>query len=85
MKDRIQIRVLFHSYCRDIVGIETLNMDVAKGTSAGELLALILEKHPKLQPMQRALLIAVGLDYAPKHQVIQDGDEISLFPPVQGG
>ena len=30
-------------------------------------------------------LIAVGVDYQPKDYVLKDGDEVSLFPPVQGG
>ena len=35
--------------------------------------------------MKRSTLIAVGVDYQPRDYVLQDGDEVSLFPPVQGG
>jgi len=27
----------------------------------------------------------VGVDYQPRDYVLQNGDEVSLFPPVQGG
>jgi molybdopterin converting factor small subunit len=32
-----------------------------------------------------ALLLAVGVEYQPRSYVLKDGDEVSLFPPVQGG
>jgi molybdopterin converting factor small subunit len=40
---------------------------------------------PKLGVMKKSTLIAVGVDYQPRDYVLRDGDEVSLFPPVQGG
>jgi molybdopterin converting factor small subunit len=31
------------------------------------------------------MLIAVGVDYQKGDYVLKEGDEVSLFPPVQGG
>ena len=31
------------------------------------------------------LLVAVGVDYQGRDYVLQEGDEVSIFPPVQGG
>jgi molybdopterin converting factor small subunit len=35
--------------------------------------------------MERSMLVAVGVDYQPKDYILKNGDEVSLFPPVQGG
>ena len=35
--------------------------------------------------MQKATLMAVGVDYQDRSYVLKEGDEVSLFPPVQGG
>ena len=35
--------------------------------------------------MQKATLMAVGVDYQGRGYVLKEGDEVSLFPPVQGG
>jgi len=35
--------------------------------------------------MKRSTLLAVGVDYQPRDFVLSNGDEVSLFPPVQGG
>ena len=40
---------------------------------------------PKLGTMKKSTLLAVGVDYQTRDYVLQDGDEVSLFPPVQGG
>jgi molybdopterin converting factor small subunit len=35
--------------------------------------------------MQKSTLLAVGVDYQPRHYILNEGDEVSFFPPVQGG
>jgi molybdopterin converting factor small subunit len=35
--------------------------------------------------MRKATLMAVGVDYQSRTYVLREGDEVSLFPPVQGG
>ena len=55
-----------------------------RGTLA-DLLKAIFHHFPKLTAMERAMLVAVGVDYQPRDYVLKDGEEVSLFPPVQGG
>ena len=31
------------------------------------------------------MLVAVGVDYQKPDYLLKEGDEVSLFPPVQGG
>jgi len=38
-----------------------------------------------LGDMRHSTLKAVGVDYQSEEFPLNDGDEISLFPPVQGG
>jgi molybdopterin converting factor small subunit len=35
--------------------------------------------------MQKSTLMAVGVDYQDRTCILKEGDEVSLFPPVQGG
>ena len=50
-----------------------------------DLLARLHEKYPKIAPAARSTLVAVGLEYATPTQRLNPGDQVSLFPPVQGG
>jgi molybdopterin converting factor small subunit len=37
------------------------------------------------QELMRSIAVAVNRDYARLDQVLQDGDEVALLPPVSGG
>jgi molybdopterin converting factor small subunit len=42
-------------------------------------------RFPKIGALRKSTLLAVGVDYQPRDYILKDGDEVSLFPPVQGG
>ena len=79
------INVLFHSYFKNLAGCGELTQDVAAGATVQDLYQSLAAKFPKLAAMEKSTLIAVGVDYQPRNYVLREGDEVSLFPPVQGG
>ena len=79
------VSVHFYSYFKELADCAEAKIDLADGGTIGDLLVKLLAQFPKLAPMQKSMLIAVGVDYAPREQVLKTGDEVSLFPPVQGG
>lgn len=81
----MKVRVLFHSYFRELTGCAELEVEVAEGTTLSELVNRLQEEFPKLKAMDRSTLKAVGVEYQSDEYVLSDGDEVSLFPPVQGG
>ena len=81
----MQVSVQFHSYFKDLTGCARTAETLADGSTLGTLHDQLMQKFPKLAAMRRSTLIAVGVDYQPRDYVLQEGDEVSLFPPVQGG
>ena len=81
----MQIRVLFHSYFRDLTGCGQTDQTTEPGCTLGVLHERLATRFPKLGVMRKSTLLAVGVDYQPRDYVLKDGDEVSLFPPVQGG
>ena len=81
----MKIRVQFYSYLREHAGCVEVEVSVCSGCTLGELHEQLLSRFPKLAPMKKSMLLAVGVDYQPREYVLQDGDEVSVFPPVQGG
>jgi molybdopterin converting factor small subunit len=81
----VRIRVHFYSYCKDLTGCASASECVESGSRVGDLLQVLFARFPKLAAAQKSLLIAVGVDYQGADHVLQEGDEVSLFPPVQGG
>ena len=50
-----------------------------------DLFKKLIARFPKLAAMQKSTLMAVGVDYQDRGYLLKEGDEVSLFPPVQGG
>ena len=85
MQECMKVTVQFFSYFKDLTGCERFDASVRPDESIGDLLNVIYSKFPKLEPMRKSTLIAVGVEYQNRSYVLKEGDEVSLFPPVQGG
>ena len=81
----MQVKVSFHSYFKDLTGCAETTEMLAEGSTLGALHEKVMTKFPKLAAMKKSTLLAVGVDYQPRDYGLKDGDEVSLFPPVQGG
>jgi MoaD family protein len=81
----MKIRVQFFSYFQNLTGCDSAEVELAESSTIGDLVKLLRDRHPRLIEMERSTLIAVGLEYQKHDHVLHDDDEVSLFPPVQGG
>ena len=81
----MRVSILFHSYFKDLAGCGETTEIISEGTTLGDLYQKLMQRFPNLSAMQKSTLMAVGVDYQDRNYVLKDGDEVSLFPPVQGG
>jgi molybdopterin converting factor small subunit len=81
----MEIKVRFYSYFKDLAGCADAAETLPEGSTLEELRSQLAERFPDLGVMQKSTLAAVGVDYQKGDYVLRDGDEVSLFPPVQGG
>lgn len=81
----MNISVTFYSYFKELTGVANMIEELPEGGTLGMLHARLMTRFPKLVAMDRSTLIAVGVDYQTRDYVLKAGDEVSLFPPVQGG
>ena len=81
----MSVTVHFYSYFKDLTGCAQAVEEVAPGSTIAELQQKLFARFSKLAAMEKSTLIAVGVDYQPKSYALKPGDEVSLFPPVQGG
>jgi molybdopterin converting factor small subunit len=81
----MRLHIYFYSYFKELAGCaETVELLPAGGT-VENLLQRLYGRFPRLAPMERSTLVAVGVEYQGRDYALKDGDEVSLFPPVQGG
>jgi molybdopterin converting factor small subunit len=77
--------VHFYSYFKDLAGCAQTTAEVAENGTLQDLLAKVAGRFPKWAALQQSTLVAVGVEYQRRDYVLKPGDEVSLFPPVQGG
>ncbi len=83
--DFMSVTVHFYSYFAELIGCRNITVELPSGSTVGDLLRRLLPQFPALGAMQKSLLIAVGVEYQDRTYVLKPGEEVSLFPPVQGG
>ena len=81
----IEVTVRFYSYFKDLTKCESVVERIENGTTIADLLTRVFARFPGLSVMQKSMLIAVGVEYQTRDYCLSSGDEVSLFPPVQGG
>ncbi len=81
----MRVTVCFYSYFKDLTGCASATEDLPGGSTLDDLFKALVVRFPKLGAMQKATLMAVGVDYQNRTYVLSEGDKVSLFPPVQGG
>lgn len=78
-------RIKFFSVLREAAGCSESEWEIKEGANVEELLAHLQAKMPNLAKWIDSAWLAVNRRYATPEQVLQDGDEVALFPPVSGG
>jgi molybdopterin converting factor small subunit len=81
----MRVTVCFYSYFKDLAGCAQVTEELPEGGTLDELFKKLTGRFPKLAAMERSTLMAVGVDYQGRCYVLKAGDDVSFFPPVQGG
>lgn len=81
----MKVKVKFFSLHREVVGKNEIEIEVKKGVTADELLKKLIKDYPKLEELKDYTIFSLNHNYANGSEVVKDGDEIALFPPVGGG
>ncbi len=80
------VRLLFFARARELAGSGETQLEVSAGSSAAEVLNIVLQKWPALQEIAGRCVMAVNQEYLEDTTMkINEGDEIALLPPVSGG
>ena len=80
----MKITVLLFGIIRDVIGENTLKLDLEKAILIGQLKQDLLKKYTNLQQYSN-FSIAVNEEYVDLNYVLQANDVVALIPPVSGG
>jgi molybdopterin converting factor small subunit len=75
----------FWAQCARITGQREVRMELAAGANIAALLEKVYARWPGLSAFDKTLMIAVGVEWAMRDQVLNDGASVMLAPPIAGG
>jgi molybdopterin converting factor subunit 1 len=81
----IEVKVTFFAGPRETLGTNQVLLEIPAGSTVRDLITLLVEEYPALQPYARFVSIAVNRAYVGMQTTLHDGDEAAFLPPVGGG
>ncbi len=79
----MQVIVLPFGVLKDHLGATPAPLELPDGATVADLLARVAAGRPA--PWLRGIAVSVNAKYATSAQVLREGDEVGLLPPVSGG
>ena len=81
------IQTQLFAVLRERAGSGTVEAELPEGATVAEALKALGEAHPALGEAlaEMPVVMAVNHEYADSDQVLSEGDELALVPPVSGG
>jgi molybdopterin synthase catalytic subunit len=81
----MQIKVLFFGLLKDVCGRAEDSLDLPSGTTLRAVFDRYAEQFPALSGMAKSIVLARNHEFASPSDLLADGDEVALLPPVSGG
>ncbi len=81
----MKMNILLFATLKDRAGAGKLSVDVPDPATVSTLKAALAEAAPRLAEHLPHALVAVNREFAFPDDLLHEGDEVALFPPVSGG
>jgi molybdopterin converting factor subunit 1 len=81
----MNLTIRFFATLKDVIGAPEIYIDLPKASSVKTMLSILVEEKPALAPHLPTALIAVNQKFSDFDLILDQGDEIVIFPPVSGG
>jgi molybdopterin converting factor subunit 1 len=78
----MRVQVLFFGVLKESFGRDSEQVELAEGARVADLVARYEERSAG---WTRSIAVAVNREYARREEVLREGDEVALLPPVSGG
>jgi molybdopterin converting factor subunit 1 len=84
----MRVSVLYFGVLKERAGAATEEIEVQDGATVGSLLVLLQARPSNMRmelPMWSSVAVAVNREYSSPSDILHEGDEVALLPPVSGG
>ena len=81
----ITITIKLFAVYQEVYGVNELVWEFPYGTPVQAVCDRLIAEHPKLSKWREITRFGVNLQFVEPDTILQNGDEVVLIPPVNGG
>mgnify|MGYP003708772321 FL=1 len=81
----MEIVVRFFALYRERAACKSHLLTLSEGATVADMTLEIRKLFPRLAPPEVKIVVAVNADYAEPGDLLHQGDDVCLIPPVSGG
>jgi len=81
----MKIKVKFFSAHREAAGRGEMEMELDEDTTVKGLLDILTSMYPGMGKLADYTVMSLNHKYASGEELLREGDEVAIFPPVEGG
>jgi len=81
----MRIEVLYFAVLRERIHLGSETIEIALDADVSAARVEIAVRHPEIAPLLPMVRAAVNRTMADENQLLSEGDELALIPPVAGG
>ena len=85
MSQSITVTVKLFAVYQEAFDVSELVLDFPDGTPVQAVCDRLIAEHPKLSKWREITRFGVNLQFVAPDTILQNGDEVVLIPPVNGG
>lgn len=85
LTESVRVRVLAFARLRELLPQTQPEIELRSGARVGDAWALLAQRYPALGELRGSTRVARNGAMASFDDVLADGDELALLPPVGGG
>lgn len=76
----MKLSILLFAGVAERIGQASIELNIDHAVTVNDLKMQLAEAYPEASSLIHSSLIAINMDYAPGHVMINDGDEVALIP-----
>jgi molybdopterin synthase sulfur carrier subunit len=85
MSQSIAVTVKLFAVYQEAFDVSEIVLDFPDGTPVQAVCDRLIAEHPKLSKWREITRFGVNLQFVEPDTILQNGDEVVLIPPVNGG
>ncbi|MDM3848909.1 MAG: MoaD/ThiS family protein [Aphanizomenon gracile PMC627.10] len=85
MSQSITVTVKLFAVYQEVYGVNELVWEFPYGTPVQTVCDRLISEHPQLNKWREITRFGVNLQFVEPDTILQNGDEVVLIPPVNGG